>query len=461
MSRASLYTPVPRWVSFTALAVALILASSLLMDPLQIRIRKIQSWLALREIQARFFEGCEVTEDPNRSEPTYWRVLLGPQRLTVSLVDRTHSDFGIVYSIPRVHVYVNKHIEEVWIHGWGHIVEPVSSIIHKIEGNDMVSEFVQVTGLREAVFSDRGVMFSHGEYELVYAPPGIDGLEVGSGVFSYIIANGDYGNFEEVLELRSVVEQEGFTIPSDTKVIYGRYGGWYVKWNPEGCGKDTIVVHKPPDGKTYVYWISIPSEIDPSYMEDTIQARFAQMGLSREYVLFNFRLLEKKAVRLAHYNNVNGEPVDRTKVVGRFTYQWITGTPWVDSLHGGFKVQTFFVYRVDRPDSLYLRVGSSALESSTEANLHKIGRLISHEKAIQNLSQFGIQNDRFSIKMYPNGNSKGRGMIFLFGRYLGKHFDYFEVDLETGEVNTGFKGQICIMPDEIDQFRVLGVSLVD
>ncbi len=452
-----LSTTVPRWVGLALLGIAVILAASLLIDPA--RFKGIRFRIALRGDPASLFRGCEVTavkKDRYRSY-SLWQRLKGLRSFSVSLVNRSDSGLGIAYSI-RAGVYVGENVQEVWVAGWGELDEPVGSMIRRIESNKMVSEFAQVTGARKATFGSRGVVFSHGEYELVYAPPGIDGLGAERGVFSCVIPNREYRSFKEVLGLRKIAEEAGFTIPGDAKVVYGRYGGWFVKWNPEGCGKDTIMVYKRPQDKARIRWISCPEEIDPSLMEPSIQARLAQMGLTREYVLSNFRLLEKKAVRRADYERENGEVVDRAKAIGRFTYQWVTDTPWVDTLAGGCKVHAFFAYRVDRPDSLYLRLGPSALESSTQAKLHTIGRLISYETALERLPQFGEQKERFFVKMYPNGNSRGKGTIFLSSGHLQKYSGYFEIDLETGEVNRDVFGMIGIIPEEIYQFKVVGVS---
>ena len=437
--------PIPRWASFTLLAVALVLAASLLTEPG--RFGRIRHRIALRGVPRELFRGCEVVgveKVPYRSY-SFWQELKGLRSLSVSLVDRTHSDLGVVYSLPSVGVYMGERIQEVWVVGWGELNEPMDSIIKRIERNGMISEFVGVTGASEATFNNRGVVFSHGEYELVYAPLGIHDLEEERAIYSCRIPNREYESFEGVLKLQRAAEHAGFPIPSDATIIYGRYGGWFVKWNPDDCGKDTMMVYKPPEGKPNIRWISYPDEIDVSLVEPSVQARLAQTGLSREYVLSNFRLLGKKGVRQASYLYENGEVVDRTKVIGRFTYQWVTGTPWVDTLAGGCKVHAFFVYRVDRPDSLYLRVGPSALESSTEAKLHKIGRLISYETALKKLPQFEDQRERFFVKIYPEGNIGGKGMIFLRGWVRS-------LDLESGEVTAGGSGTWCMIPEEIRQF---------
>lgn len=437
--------PIPRWASFALLAVALLLAASLLTGPG--RFSRIRHRIALRGVPRKLFRGCEVVgvkKTPYRSY-SFWQELKGLRSLSVSLVDRTHSDLGVVYSLPSVGVYMGERIQEVWVAGWGELDEPVESIIEKMESNDMISEFVRLTGTEHAAFDNRGVVFSHGEYELVYAPPGIHGLEEKRGIYSCRVPNREYQSFEGVLELQRAADQAGFPIPSDATIIYGRYGGWFVKWNPENCGKDTMMVYKPREGKPNTRWITYPNEMDVSLVEPSVRARLAQMGLSREYVLSNFRLLGKKGVRQANYVCENGEVVNRTKVIGRFTYRWVTGTPWVDTLAGGCKVHAFFACRVDRPDSLYLRVGPSALESSTEAKLHKIGRLISYETALKKLPQFEDQRERFFVKIYPNGNMGGKGMIFLCGWVRS-------LDLESGEVTAGGSGTWCMIPEEIRQF---------
>ncbi len=448
--------PVPRWIGLALLAVAVVLAASLLIEPG--RFKGIGYRISLRGEPGALLRGCEVIalkKDGYRSFSP-WQRLKGFRSFGVSLVDRTHSGLGVVYSIP-VGIYVDERVREVWVRGWGELDEPIASVIKKIESNAMVSEFVRVTGATEATFGNKGVVFTHGGYELVYAPPNIHGLEAERGVYSYVIPNRKYRSFRGVRELRRKAKEAGFTIPSDARVVYGRYGGWFVKWNPPGCGKDTLIVSKPREGEPAVRWISSPTEIDPSLMEPSIHARLAQMGLTREYVLSNFRLLEKKGVRQANHVRKNGKVIDKTKVIGRLTYQWVTGTPWVDSLAGGCKVHALFTYRVDRPDSLYLRVGPSALESSTRPRLHKIDTLISYETALEKLPQFGEEKERFFIKVYPNGNSRGRGMIFLSSGHLRKHRGYVEIDLETGEVNRGAFGMWCMIPEEIRQFGAVAV----